>query len=368
MNMNRKLMPDLSMTKVEELLRQYWNDTHKDYNAKILSPKELDEYISKMLMDFLPRNDIMLSPDELPDFLTHNKNLPLPQLLANDPKIQRSHDTLSVTRMLRFMPPCRERIGYFKIYYALSGVCTLYIGSDTVEVSPGTVIIAAPDTLCAAECFSESGVLLAFSMRQNTFERVFWKQLEEGGNLLASTFRKALERSGTASFIYFETDADIELYYILCKIYMEYFHPKAYGSQLLNALMSEFSASLVKNYAASARIPKGPDFFWKQEFSAILDFIQKNYASTTIDEVAARFDYSRRQIGRIVKSCTGQSYADLTYRLRMENAAKLLQLGTPDYEKIATASGYSTLSSFYRAFTNYYNCTPGEYRQKHIAM
>ena len=84
MNMNRKLMPDLSMTKVEELLRQYWNDTHKDYNAKILSPKELDEYISKMLMDFLPRNDIMLSPDELPDFLTHNKNLPLPQLPSRE--------------------------------------------------------------------------------------------------------------------------------------------------------------------------------------------------------------------------------------------------------------------------------------------
>lgn len=61
-----------------------------------------------------------------------------------------------------------------------------------------------------------------------------------------------------------------------------------------------------------------------------------------------------------------QAYAELTHKLRMEKAGRLLHLGTLRPEEIAAATGYSTLSSFYRAFTNYYGCTPGEYRSDTI--
>lgn len=47
-------------------------------------------------------------------------------------------------------------------------------------------------------------------------------------------------------------------------------------------------------------------------------------------------------------------------KLRMEKAASLLGQKVP-MEAVANEVGYSTVSSFYRAFTKYYGCTPGAY-------
>ena len=82
----------------------------------------------------------------------------------------------------------------------------------------------------------------------------------------------------------------------------------------------------------------------------------------TLTGIAKHFHYSERQINRIVKGCTGDTYAHLVLRLRMEHAASLFNAGA-EIDLTAEASGYSTLSSFYRAFTAYYECTPGEYRK-----
>lgn len=377
--MNQKNMPDLSMTKVEELLKQCLG-SRRDKIDSILSSEELTEYILWMLTDFAPRHHISLSISDLPDFLMHSSHSTFAEQLLDSPEDKRIQNALSVTygqqneqqyifesydisvnRMLRFMPPQWHQSNFFKVYYTLSGVCPLHIADEVIEISSRTVVIVAPDVLCATPCYFEDCVLLTFMLRQSTFDKVFWNQLSSD-NLLSGFFRQALAHKNSAAYLHFETDADSELYDLLCRIYIEYYHPQAYGPQLLNALMSEFFTLLLRRYEGSVRLPRTKNFFWKHEFSAILNYIQQNYATATINEVAEKFHYSRRQIGRIVKNYTGQSYAELTHKLRMEKAGRLLCLGTLRPEEIAAATGYSTLSSFYRAFTHHYGCTPGEYK------
>ena len=84
-----------------------------------------------------------------------------------------------------------------------------------------------------------------------------------------------------------------------------------YQSQLLNALMSTFFILLLRRYEGTARLPRTEDFFWKHEFSAILSYIQANYATVTQAELAQQFHYSERQISRIVQSCMGMTYNQL---------------------------------------------------------
>ena len=60
----------------------------------------------------------------------------------------------------------------------------------------------------------------------------------------------------------------------------------------------------------------------------------------------------------------GISYNRLILKLRMEKAASLLRQNHASVDAIASAVGYSTVSSFYRAFTKYFGCTPGNYVKK----
>lgn len=128
--------------------------------------------------------------------------------------------------------------------------------------------------------------------------------------------------------------------------------------------MSTFFILLLRRYEGTVRLPRTEDFFWKHQFSAILSHIQTHYADITLTELAKRFHYSEKQISRIVHSCMGISYHQLILKLRMEKAASLLKQQSASVEAIASAVGYSTVSSFYRAFTKYYGTTPIAYTQQ----
>ena len=54
---------------------------------------------------------------------------------------------------------------------------------------------------------------------------------------------------------------------------------------------------------------------------------------------------------------------DSREKLRMERAVLLLMRQNVTAEEIAAATGYATVSSFYRGFTRYYHCTPLEYQK-----
>lgn len=110
-------------------------------------------------------------------------------------------------------------------------------------------------------------------------------------------------------------------------------------------------------------MPRTDEFYWRQEFSAILSYLQTHVATTNIEELAAHFHYSRRQINRIIQTCMGMSCKDLTGKLRMERAMTLLRKGDLTQSKVAEQLGYASVSSFHRAFTNYYGVTPGDIQQ-----
>ena len=77
--------------------------------------------------------------------------------------------------------------------------------------------------------------------------------------------------------------------------------------------------------------------------------------------MARRFSYSPKQVGRIVKTCTGQSFGDLVRSMKMKKAAELLLDRQVPPEEAAPLTGYATVNSFYRAFRDYYGLPPREW-------
>ena len=217
----------------------------------------------------------------------------------------------------------------------------------------------------ASPCYADDAVLNYYQLRSSTFDKVFWNQLP-ADSLMSSFFRQALGHTKHPSYLHFETGGDPDLENLLGRLEQENSQPENYSGQYLNLLMSEFFLLMFRRYEGTARLPRTGSFFWKHEFSAIFSYIQSHFAERTQAEIAAEFGYSERQLNRIVKSCTGDTYAHLALRLRMERAAQFLERGAT-IEATAEACGYATLSSFYRSFTAWHNCTPAAYRKSKAA-
>ena len=200
-------------------------------------------------------------------------------------------------------------------------------------------------------------------VRATTFEKVFWNQLPPE-NLMTLFFQQALSMPKGTSYLHFETGDDFDIKNLMFRVWEEYQQNDLYGSQMMNALLSEFFILLLRRYEGTAKLPRTEDFHWKHEFSAIFSYIQINYQNITQKDVAEKFHYSERQITRIIENCMGMNFAQLILKLKMEKAAGLLLQGEYSIENISQIVGYSTVSSFYRAFCKYYGCTPLEYKAK----
>ena len=366
---------ELDMTYIEYQLKRIF-PLRPEIEKKILSSSELNEHLRWIYETFGEKSHVSYAQGDIANFpnITRNDNvrkhfnsidsatatqLILQDTIPESKEILANHD-ISVGRMLRYFPAHWHANDYFEIYFSLSGSCPVYFKDEIITVKPGTVLVVAPSIVHATPCYADDNVLLYFLIRRSTFNQVFWNQLP-ADSLMATFFRQALGNQHATAYLHFETDGDEEVLLLLYRIYQEYCKSARYSAQMLNALMSTFFVLLLRRYEGSARLPRRSDFFWKHEFSAILTYIQSNFASVTIKSVAQHFHYSDRQIGRIVRNCTGLTFEKLLLKLRMEHAAKLLQQKNFSIETISAVVGYATSCSFYRAFGKYYGCTPREF-------
>lgn len=270
---------------------------------------------------------------------------------------------ISVSRQLRYMPSHWHSNSYFEIYYVPSGTCPVYFPEEVIRLHAGDILVVAPNAVHASPCYEDDSILLFYMLRASTFHQTFWNQLPTD-SLMSKFFRQILEGQNPTAYLHFETKQDPDVQRLLLQIYSESRNGETYQNQMLNALMSTFFILLLRRYESSVKLPRTKDFFWKREFSAILSHIQTNYSNVTLQELSEKYHYSQRQISRIVQNCMGLTYHQLILKLRMEKAALLLVQNIASIANIAQSVGYASTSSFYRAFTAYYGCTPKEYITK----
>lgn len=375
--MDQQFAQALCMSPMERQLKAVWLQ-RPDVQGRILSSEEMSAYIAWMVKQY--GKQAAVSADQLPVQPLSTKLATVANRLLSDSRGDDSFFRLSagygaqseefyftaeqdiaVSRQLRYMPSHWHSNEYFEIYYTVSGSCPICFRDETVETRPGTVVVVAPSVAHASPCEQDDCVLFYYLVRASTFQEVFWNQLP-ADSLMADFFRRVLDGRSPTAYLHFETGGDADVAHLLAQIYAEHEQGQSYKARMLNALMSTFFILLLRRYESGVRLPRTKDFFWKHQYSAILSYIQSNYATLTLDEISSRFHYSQRQISRIVQDCMGISYHALILKLRMERAASLLTHSRLPIDTIAQRVGYGTKSSFYRAFSAYYGQTPAAYK------
>ena len=344
-----------------------------DLKEKILTPEELSSYVfwlittqphlpAKIPASESPMALLFSSADTTSDAEVLRQTLSSFFRQQDESRHLPEAKDISINRMMRYIPAHWHTSDSFELYYVFSGECPIHFPEETVLCHPGSVLIAAPGALHATPCYRDDRVLMTSMIRASTFENVFWNQLSSQ-NLMSAFFRQALHHGGSTSYLWFDAPRDGELEDLLARMEQELLLEQPYGSQMVNTLMSAFFILLLRRYEQTAQLPRTGDLHWKREFASLFQYIQDHAATASLPEIAARFHYSERQISRIVKMCTGMNYAHLIKKLRMKKAALLLKQSSLSMDEIAAAVGYSGVSSFYRAFEQYYSCSPGSYRK-----
>ena len=94
----------------------------------------------------------------------------------------------------------------------------------------------------------------------------------------------------------------------------------------------------------------------------MLNYIQTNYHSVTLEDMANEFHLSTPYISKYIKDKSGKTFGEHVTQTRLKRAKTLLKNGNMTVENISYAVGYPNAEHFIRLFKRTFNMTPIQYR------
>ena len=98
---------------------------------------------------------------------------------------------------------------------------------------------------------------------------------------------------------------------------------------------------------------------------SMINYIQANFKTVTLDDMAAYFHLSTPYISKYIKDKSGKTFGEHVTQIKMKKAKTLLKNGNMTVENISYAVGYPNAEHFIRTFKKTFDMTPIQYRNQH---
>ena len=263
----------------------------------------------------------------------------------------------------RYLPCNWHSHSFLEVLCVMRGSCCNYIQDQKLAMQTGDICIIAPNTQHAVSVFSDDCIVFNIILRTSTFETAFFGTLSEN-DVLSDFFMRTLYHSPTHPYLLFRTHGDHELFNYVGYAYEEFIGNRQYKNRMLNSIIDAFFITLLRNHGANVIVPSLIEDDQNENLMFILKYMQEHFATVTLKELSTFFNYSERQLQRIIKSSTGMSFSENIQQLCMNQATRLLANPDISIAVISEELGYSDTGNFRQAFKKCYAMTPLEYRNK----
>ncbi|MDL2302759.1 AraC family transcriptional regulator [Lachnospiraceae bacterium OttesenSCG-928-D06] len=277
-----------------------------------------------------------------------------------------SSSDVEVYQHMRYLPANWHTHDFIEIAYVVQGHCTNYILEQQLEMEQGDIFIIAPGTKHAISAFTDDCLLFNILLRTSTFDKAFFGVLNDN-DILSDFFMHTLYHSSGHPYLFFRTGKDMELINYIGQVRHEFRRNRQYKNRMLISILNIFFITLLRNHGAHVILPDSSGNNHENTI-LILKYLQEHYNTITLPELASFFNYSERQLQRIIKNSTGISFSENIQKLKLHQAARLLQNPNRSISSIGEELGYSDPGNFRQMFKKYYNMTPTEYRNTKVEV
>lgn len=250
---------------------------------------------------------------------------------------------------------------WVELCYLYSGSCEQIINGAPVSMEPGQTVILDQNTVHSLPVLGENDILLNLYVSKPYLTAQFFNRISQK-NVVSQFFIDAVtEGLAHDRYLFFASENSRRLPIYIREFFCEWFDPGDCSQDILASLFTLILTELIRTYQTTA-----PQF--SPDHSPTLDilrYIEKNYASISLQQTAAYFGLNPNYLSNLLKSQTGSSYKALVQKQRMVSAKHLLLNSSLPISQVSVQVGYENTAFFYKKFEQEYGCSPREYRQKH---
>lgn len=263
-------------------------------------------------------------------------------------------------RHMRYDPVIIHELQFIKIVYLRKGQASIWIDQVRYEMQAGHFCIITPGVRHAVFAGHDGDVLMNILMRESSFATAFAGILMEQ-NILSDFFWKLLYTKHSHRVLLFAAGIDSGLERWVKRMEAESSRRGGACNLLMKNYAMVFLGNIMRDHLQNIQ-PMEELTDEAYTLPRILQYIQKNLKTVTLEELSEQFDMKETDLKHYIVRESGYCYRDLMRNLRMRRAAVLLQNTSLSVEKVMEEAGYNSLPLFYRGFHAYFGKTPVEYR------
>lgn len=254
-----------------------------------------------------------------------------------------------------------HRQDFFFLNYAYKGSygAISYQYDNYITVNEGECYVGQPYTgyaLCKDG--GEEFIIIGVLMKKELFFRSFLPVLS-ADTALFRFFLEPRTNQFSHEFLHLKFEKRSPLRSLLEMMVQEYACPKEDTQAILKPLVMAALMHIARQYRAQK--PTDESGRLSQQ---IVRYMGEHTEAVTLKDIAAHFAYHPNYVSGLLRRELGKTFSEILLELRMERAVMLLTGTDLPIEETAYMLGYSNSSNFYKAFREYYHCSPREYIAK----
>ena len=266
---------------------------------------------------------------------------------------------LALNKQTRYSVVPLHNHAYIEMNYVYSGSCTAIIDSRTIKLEKGDVCILDKDVVHTIKPLGEKDIVLNLMISQEYFTPSFIGRISNGEGIARFVADSLNDSVNHNRFIHLNlndsplSDETIE------NIFCEYLEPGICYSDVILNYMNLLFTYIARSFHNTTYLSSSRGYIVK-----IINYIEENCTTCTLEDTARHFSLHPNYLSRAIKNATGSTFKSMVTKNRLKLAEFMLKNTDKNISDIARETGFSNQNQFYKKFTEQYNCTPKEYRNK----
>lgn len=315
------------------------HETYKDFEHTLLHGEKVYLYtFEKHLLSTMKKNDIF------GEFLENSQ--------------------LLIFKHARYSTTPFHMHDFIEMNYVYSGTIEMVINGQQIRLKQGDFCILDTNVVHKISKPDEKDILINFLMKKEYFSTAMLSRLSSNSVISKFAVDALSESQKHNQFILFETENNEFLVDAVEGLLLHYYFPAFYSKETIDAYMIIIFSELLKAFQEkqSRRYKEANQHY----IVDILAYIEKNFDTCTLKEVAQTFGFNTSYLSRYIKKNAGLSFIEIIQDIRLKKACVLLENSSMTIDEIAQQVGYRNLTFFYEKFRQSFGMSPKDFREKSL--
>ena len=261
--------------------------------------------------------------------------------------------------------PIFHKHDYFEFVYVYRGSGINVFREKSIHLHEGDGLLLNPSILHSFYTEDSDSIVLNIAMIESLFVGTKLSLLSDNQVFNNFFVNYMYQMNLCMDYLLFPSRSDVQIRNSVENIVYEYVKKKPFYQNILQSSVVTLFAYLARLFAQTSGIDDEKQMQASQ-ISALLEYIQENLATVTMSQLENRFSYSSRQISRLLKQHTGQTFTELLLNIRLRQAAELLSASSLTISEVSSLVGFNDSLYFGKVFKGKYGLAPSQYRKIYL--